>query len=61
MSDKRMADLMTQLVEGGLDLNSADGRAGIQALLREIDAVSPGSVEEMAARIQMLKLGASLH
>lgn len=40
-----------------LDLDSADGRAGIRALLREIEATAPGSLEMMAAERQLSRLG----
>lgn len=41
----------------GLDLSSADGRAGIQSLLREIERAAPGSIEQMAAGLELRKVG----
>jgi hypothetical protein len=51
--------LAARLVEalGGLDLTSADGRAGIGALLSEIERLSPGAVLQQAARIELRALG----
>ena len=45
--DAYLANLMLQLV--GLDLTSADGRAGAGAILREIEALAPGSIARMQA------------
>lgn len=58
MTDAAHAERLLQMVEG-LDLSSADGRAGVQGLLREIEAVAPGSVERMAASLQLRRLGLS--
>ena len=58
MTDAAQAERLLQMVEG-LDLSSADGRAGVQGLLREIEAVAPGSVERMAASLQLRRLGLS--
>ncbi|RZI99453.1 MAG: hypothetical protein EON90_11600 [Brevundimonas sp.] len=41
----------------GLDLTSADGRAGIGGLLSEIERLSPGAVLQQAARIELRALG----
>src|SRR6478672_6461750 len=41
----------------GLDLTSADGRAGIGSLLSEIERLSPGAVLQQAARIELRALG----
>lgn len=41
----------------GLDLTSADGRAGIGCLLAEIERLSPGAVLQQAATIQLRRLG----
>lgn len=48
--DAYLADLMLQLV--GLDLTSADGRAGAGAILREIEALAPGSIARMQAGLE---------
>jgi hypothetical protein len=51
--------LAARLLEilAGLDLTSADGRAGIGGLLSEIERLSPGSVLQQAARIDLRRLG----
>ncbi|AQR60258.1 hypothetical protein BZG35_00245 [Brevundimonas sp. LM2] len=41
----------------GLDLSSADGRAGIRCLLAEIERLSPGAVQQQAAALQLRALG----
>jgi hypothetical protein len=52
-------DLAARLLEGleGLDLTSADGRAGIGALLAEIERLSPGAILQQAARIDLRRVG----
>lgn len=49
-NDAYLADLMMQLV--GLDLTSADGRAGAGAILREIETLAPGSIARMQAGLE---------
>lgn len=49
-NDAYLANLMLQLV--GLDLTSADGRAGAGAILREIEALAPGSIARMQAGLE---------
>lgn len=56
MTDPELASRLIKMVEG-LDLSSADGRAGVRAILREIEAAAPGSVEQMAAHLQLRRLG----
>lgn len=59
MTDADKAAKMTRLCAGlaSVDLNSADGRAGISALLREIEDAAPGSLERMVSSLQLRKLG----
>lgn len=57
-NDAYLADLMMQLV--GIDMTSADGRAGAGAILREIEAKAPGSVARMRAGLALRRSGASL-
>ncbi len=45
--DKELAALMLQLT--GLDLHSADGRAGAGFILREIEAKAPGTLARLRA------------
>ena len=56
--DPELANLMIQLV--GLDLTSADGRAGSGAILREIETKAPGSIARMQAGLALRRSGASL-
>lgn len=56
--DTELADLMMQLV--GLDLTSADGRAGAGSILREIEAKAPGTIARMQAGLALRRGGASL-
>ena len=56
--DTELADLMMQLV--GIDLTSADGRAGAGSILREIEAKAPGTVARMQAGLALRRAGASL-
>ncbi|GAA0870263.1 hypothetical protein GCM10009116_20990 [Brevundimonas basaltis] len=41
----------------GLDLTSADGRAGIRTLLAEIDRLSPDAILRQAAAIELRRVG----
>ena len=41
----------------GLDLASADGRAGIRTLLAEIERLSPGAILQQAASIELRRAG----
>ncbi|PZN95146.1 MAG: hypothetical protein DCF29_24855, partial [Alphaproteobacteria bacterium] len=49
-------DLLASLQ--GLDLTSADGRAGIRTLLSEIERLSPGLILQQAAGIELRRVGA---
>ncbi len=48
-------DPTTRLLEAleGLDLTSADGRAGINTLLSEIERACPGAILQQAARLDL--------
>ena len=54
-SDTPAARLLESL--GGLDLASADGRAGIRTLLAEIERLSPGAILQQAASIELRRVG----
>ena len=41
----------------GLDLTSADGRAGIRTLLAEIERLSPDAILQRAASIELRRVG----
>lgn len=40
-----------------LDLSSPDGRAGLRAVLRQIEDALPDQIEASAARVQRRRLG----
>lgn len=44
-------------IAAALHPHGADGRAGLRALVREIEARYPGEIERMAAALQLDKLG----
>ena len=54
-----MNDTATRLSRAlqGIDLTSADGRAGIGALLAEIERLSPGAILRQAAGIELGRVG----
>ncbi|HZV84061.1 MAG TPA: hypothetical protein VFF48_03660 [Brevundimonas sp.] len=54
-ADRIAACLLEALA--GLDLTSADGRAGIRTLLSEIDRLSPGAILQQAAAIELRRAG----
>lgn len=56
VDDEAKADVLLRLVRA-LDVSSADGRAGVGCLLRELEAVSPGAVKRMATGLQLRKAG----
>lgn len=53
--DEAKADLLFRLVKA-LDVSSADGRAGVGCLLRELEAVSPGALKRLSAGLQLRKV-----
>lgn len=57
-NDAYLAELMLRLV--GLDMSSADGRAGAGAILREIESLAPGSIARMQSGLALRRAGASL-
>ena len=55
MDDRLMATALQAIA--GLDLDSADGRAGVMSMLRQIEEQAPGSVEQLAAGLQLRRAG----
>lgn len=51
-TDQEMAAKMLELAQS-LELNSADGRAGAGAILREIEAMVPGTLTRMQAAVDI--------
>ena len=55
-AEDRIAARLLEALEG-LDLTSADGRAGIGTLLSEIERACPGAILQQAAGMQLRALG----
>lgn len=55
-SDPARTERLSKILEG-IDLTSADGRAGMRTLLRELESLSPGLIESEAARLTLARLG----
>ncbi len=55
-AEDRIAARLLEALEG-LDLTSADGRAGIGTLLSEIERACPGAILQQAARIELRSIG----
>lgn len=53
--DTAQRDHLARLIQG-VDISSADGRAGLKALLREIESVAPGVIESEVAGMQLARL-----
>lgn len=57
--DSETADRLTRMVEG-LEVDTADGRAGVTALLRELEAEAPGFLARLTADLRMRRQGRAL-
>ena len=55
-AEDRIAARLLEALEG-LDLTSADGRAGIHTLLSEIERACPGVLLQQAARMELRAVG----
>lgn len=53
--DSERAAAMLRAAEG-IDLDSADGRAGLGALLREIEQEAPGAIQRLLDDLRLRKL-----
>lgn len=40
----------------GIEIRSADGRAGLRTLIAELERLDPGLIERKAARVQLARL-----
>jgi hypothetical protein len=58
MTDENAARLLDAI--RGIDLSSADGRAGIGSILAEIERVSPGAILQRAAAIELRRISPSV-
>jgi hypothetical protein len=58
-AEDRIAARLLEALEAleGLDLTSADGRAGIHTLLSEIERACPGVLLQQAARMELRAVG----
>lgn len=56
-TDEEKAALMVRLVREALHADTADGRAGVGAILRELRHADPDAVERLAASIQIARAG----
>lgn len=52
------AAVLRRCIEG-LDLTSADGRAGLRCLLRELEERAPGIIGQVNAGLELKRLGIS--
>lgn len=57
MTDTEKAELTVRLVREALNADSADGRAGVGAILRELRYADPQAIERLAAGIQLARAG----
>lgn len=57
-ADVEIAANLVRLVSA-LDTDTADGRAGVRAILREIEERAPGTLLQMAARLELRRMGLS--
>jgi len=53
--DTAQRDRLARLIEG-IDINSADGRAGLRTLLREVEAAAPAVFDSVAAEMLLARL-----
>jgi hypothetical protein len=60
MSDERtLAQVLTECL-ADLDLSSADGRAGLGAVMRQLEEEAPNEIQASAARLSLQALGLSM-
>lgn len=57
--DAEKRDRLARMIEG-IDISGADGRAGLRTLLREIEHVAPGVIENEAAGLQLARVRSGL-
>lgn len=48
MTRQEVTRITAPLIQAGMDPTSADGRAGLGALLRELERLEPGAVGQLA-------------
>ena len=57
--DTEQRDRLTRLIQG-IDTSTADGRAGMKTLLREIEKVAPGVIESTVAADHLARVRATV-
>ena len=56
MQDQAKAELIAGLVAAAMDPATADGRAGMGAVLRALEAEEPGALQRISAAIRLARL-----
>lgn len=56
-TDEEKAALIVRLVEAALHTDTADGRAGMGAVLRELREADPEALERLATGLRLRRVG----
>lgn len=56
MTDGEKARLMADLIDAAMNPTTADGCAGLKAMLGQIETEEPGALRRVAERISLLRL-----
>lgn len=59
-TDEEKAALIVRLVEAALNLDTADGRAGLGAVMRELRSADPDAVQRLATALRLRGVGRNL-
>lgn len=59
-TDEEKAALLVRVVEAALHTDTADGRAGLGAVMRELRAADPEAVQRLATALQLRGVGRTL-
>lgn len=57
LTDEEKAALMVRMVRAALNADTADGRAGLGAVLRELKEADPQAAQRLADRLQLRRVG----
>lgn len=60
VTDEEKAALIVRLVEAALNLDTADGRAGLGAVMRELRSADPEAVQRLATALRLRGVGRNL-
>jgi len=55
-NERPLSEVLAECL-AGFDLSSADGRAGLGALMRQLEEGAPDHIQASAARLQLKALG----